>query len=313
MEEKIGSEKKRVLCVGWTCVDIVTVVETFPEEDTDDTGIMDYYWQRGGNASNTASVLSTLGRPCELLTVLPKDSSEYQFLKDDLQKYSINTDHCVLTEGKEVPIATVLLSRHTGSSTVLYTLKDLPELKEEDFTDILQNLHQYCWIHFEGRPNVECIIMVLDRIQKLESKHNIVTSVGLDNPDHITNIEGLVNKVDYLFISKYYATKNGFKDKNSTVQHFSTLVKKDATVICKWGNEGAAAKRDGNDILDVTGEKIDNSKIVDSLGVGDTFVAAFIDSILESKSLQQSLASANFIAAKKLTIKGYSGVANFKS
>jgi hypothetical protein len=41
--------KKRILCVGLTCLDIVTEVAAFPKEDTDQRSA-GMSWRRGGNA-----------------------------------------------------------------------------------------------------------------------------------------------------------------------------------------------------------------------------------------------------------------------
>ncbi|XP_034722307.1 ketohexokinase isoform X6 [Etheostoma cragini] len=53
-------EKKKILCVGLVCLDIINVVDKYPEEDTD-TRCLSQRWQRGGNASNCCTVLSLLG------------------------------------------------------------------------------------------------------------------------------------------------------------------------------------------------------------------------------------------------------------
>ncbi|XP_058255253.1 ketohexokinase isoform X6 [Hemibagrus wyckioides] len=59
-------EQKRILCVGLVCLDIINVVDKFPEEDTD-TRCVSQRWQRGGNASNSCTVLSLLGAPCAFM------------------------------------------------------------------------------------------------------------------------------------------------------------------------------------------------------------------------------------------------------
>ncbi|XP_061418002.1 ketohexokinase isoform X4 [Lethenteron reissneri] len=60
------SPRGRVLCVGLVCLDIISVVDSYPEEDTD-TRCVSQRWQRGGNASNTCTVLSQLGVPCAFM------------------------------------------------------------------------------------------------------------------------------------------------------------------------------------------------------------------------------------------------------
>ncbi|XP_035486758.1 ketohexokinase isoform X4 [Scophthalmus maximus] len=59
-------QKKKILCVGLVCLDIINVVDKYPEEDTD-SRCLSQRWQRGGNASNSCTVLSLLGAPCSFM------------------------------------------------------------------------------------------------------------------------------------------------------------------------------------------------------------------------------------------------------
>ncbi|XP_069371294.1 ketohexokinase isoform X5 [Paralichthys olivaceus] len=60
------NQKKKILCVGLVCLDIINVVEKYPEEDTD-SRCLSQRWQRGGNASNSCTVLSSLGASCSFM------------------------------------------------------------------------------------------------------------------------------------------------------------------------------------------------------------------------------------------------------
>ncbi|XP_012708181.2 ketohexokinase isoform X4 [Fundulus heteroclitus] len=59
-------DQKKILCVGLVCLDIINVVDKYPEEDTD-SRCLSQRWQRGGNASNSCTVLSLLGAPCAFM------------------------------------------------------------------------------------------------------------------------------------------------------------------------------------------------------------------------------------------------------
>nr|XP_033795554.1 ketohexokinase isoform X4 [Geotrypetes seraphini] len=58
--------EKKILCIGLVCLDIISVVDKYPEEDTD-TRCLSQRWQRGGNASNSCTVLAQLGAPCAFM------------------------------------------------------------------------------------------------------------------------------------------------------------------------------------------------------------------------------------------------------
>lgn len=81
--------EKRIMCVGLVCLDIISVVEAFPAEDSDTRyrgraghswcwsrsqrprparcRCVSQRWQRGGNASNSCTVLALLGAPCSFM------------------------------------------------------------------------------------------------------------------------------------------------------------------------------------------------------------------------------------------------------
>ena len=58
--------EKRILCVGLVCLDVISVVDAYPAEDSD-TRCLTQRWQRGGNASNSCTVLALLGAPCAFM------------------------------------------------------------------------------------------------------------------------------------------------------------------------------------------------------------------------------------------------------
>ncbi|XP_028653051.2 ketohexokinase isoform X7 [Erpetoichthys calabaricus] len=59
-------DEKKIMCIGLVCLDIISVVDKYPEEDTD-TRCLSQRWQRGGNASNSCTVLSLLGARCAFM------------------------------------------------------------------------------------------------------------------------------------------------------------------------------------------------------------------------------------------------------
>ncbi|XP_075451262.1 ketohexokinase isoform X9 [Ascaphus truei] len=58
--------EKHILCIGLVCLDIISVVDKYPEEDSD-SRCLSQRWQRGGNASNSCTVLALLGAPCAFM------------------------------------------------------------------------------------------------------------------------------------------------------------------------------------------------------------------------------------------------------
>ncbi|XP_027706289.1 ketohexokinase isoform X5 [Vombatus ursinus] len=87
-------EEKQILCVGLVVLDIINVVEKYPEEDAD-SRCLTQRWQRGGNASNSCTILSLLGAPCAFMGSLAPghvaenlpDVSAKDFEKVDLNRF----------------------------------------------------------------------------------------------------------------------------------------------------------------------------------------------------------------------------------
>lgn len=135
----------KILCIGVICIDVVQVCKDYPIEDSDQRCV-EYRWQRGGNASNTCTVLSQLGSRCEFFGSL--SSEQYlTFLQDDMRKFNIDFSHCSMVPGVGCPTSTVILSQSTGSRTIIHYNPQLPELTLQDFEKL--NLEEYSWIHFQ--------------------------------------------------------------------------------------------------------------------------------------------------------------------
>lgn len=88
----------------------------------------------------------------------------FQFALDDLKDRNIEIKNCVFYNDCNIPLSTVILSKKTGSRTIIHTstlpgssgcIKSFPKrlinpivgVKFEDFDKC--NLDEYKWIHFE--------------------------------------------------------------------------------------------------------------------------------------------------------------------
>ncbi|XP_034388031.1 ketohexokinase isoform X2 [Cyclopterus lumpus] len=138
-------QEKKILCVGLVCLDIINVVDKYPEEDTD-SRCLSQRWQRGGNASNSCTVLSLLGAPSAFMGALC-GGPVADFILEDFQKFHI--DVSLMSEHAQCvpPTSVVIANITTGSRTILHMNRNLPEVTAEDFSKV--DLCQFKWIHFE--------------------------------------------------------------------------------------------------------------------------------------------------------------------
>lgn len=305
---------KKILVVGLACVDIISVVTEYPEEDTDQR-VLDYYWQRGGNAANTSCVLSLLGAQSEFLGTFAADR-EAEFLKETFKKYEVCTDNCVTyPDSVKTPASVVIINSQNGSRTILHHGKNWPEYLYADFKKI--DLAKYSWIHFEGRPSCEEIkskLLWIDEYNKTVDKNNrIHTSLEMEKTARL-GLDNLYDTVDTLFVSKEFVRSRGYHTKEEAVQKLITNCRKGAEIICAWGEEGAVAM-DADGTLHSSPAfppKLQAGQFMDTLAAGDTFNGAFIMSRSSGHDLSESLIFGCKVAGAKCGMKGIDGLHMFR-
>ncbi|XP_059374576.1 ketohexokinase-like isoform X3 [Carassius carassius] len=294
---------KKILSIGLVCLDIINVVDKYPQEDTD-TRCLSQRWQRGGNASNTCTVLSILGAPCAFMgSLAPGPVAD--FLLNDFQMYKI--DISVLLEHAECsfPASVVISSVTTGSRTILHMNRNLPDVSVEDFSKV--DLSHYKWIHWEGRnadEQVKMIERVREHNSKQQEKNRITISVEIEKTRE--PLYQLFPHGDLVFVSKDVAQQFGFTSSAAALKGFCGRLRKGATLICAWAEKGADAM--GPDGVIIHSDAFPPEKLLDTLGAGDTFIASVIYSLSNGGSLQDALTFGCQIAGKKCGVHGYDGI-----
>ncbi|XP_020515920.1 ketohexokinase isoform X3 [Labrus bergylta] len=280
MEEQ---KKKKILCVGLVCLDIINVVDKYPEEDTD-SRCLSQRWQRGGNASNSCTVLSLLGAPCAFMgSVSAGPVADLSF-------------RIVLSE----PLCLSLL--HQSGDSLL----NLPDATADDFSKV--DLQQFKWIHWEGR-NAEEQVKMIQQVVKYNStlpqQQRITVSVEIEKTRE--PLYQLFSHGDVVFVSKDVARHFGFLSAEDALRGFYSRVKQGAVLICAWAEKGADAL--GPDGVLVHSDAFPPESLVDTLGAGDTFNSAVIFTLSNGGSLQDALTFGCRVAGAKCGFHGYDGIA----
>ncbi|XP_012708179.2 ketohexokinase isoform X2 [Fundulus heteroclitus] len=296
-------DQKKILCVGLVCLDIINVVDKYPEEDTD-SRCLSQRWQRGGNASNSCTVLSLLGAPCAFMGSLAAGPVA-DFILEDFQKFSI--DVSLVSEYAECisPASVVISNISTGSRTILHMNRDLPDVTAEDFSKI--SLGQFKWIHWEARNTGEQLKMI-QQVEMFNSKlpehQRITISVEIEKTRE--PLYELFPHGDVVFVSKDVARHLGFNSPEAALKGLYNRVKKGAVLICAWAEKGADAV--GPDGLLLHSDAFPPETLVDTLGAGDTFNAGVLYTLSNGGSLQDALTFGCRIAGKKCGFHGYDGI-----
>lgn len=278
----------KILAIGIATLDIINTVEVYPEEDAE-VRALSQRKTRGGNATNTLLVLSQLAHQCHWAGVLI-DEPDSAIIKQELNLFNIDYSACRLLRSGKMPTSYISVSKKTGSRTIIHH-RNCPEYSFDDFKKI--ELAQYDWIHFEGR-NIEQTALML---QYLQTHHpSIPCSLEIEKPR--TGIESLFSLPTILLFSRDYAIAHGFE----SAEKLLASLPNGCLASCTWGEQGAWA-------INVQQKIFHNkayvpAKVVDTLGAGDTFNAALIDSLVKNLNLSQALDKACQLAGLKCGQQG---------
>ncbi len=283
----------KILCIGIATVDIINELQSYPHED-DEVRILSQSITRGGNATNTAVVLSRLDHQCfwagTCINPLSGDSDS-QIIINDLQQHQVDFQYARFLSRGKVPTSYISLSRTTGSRTICH-YRDLAEYPFEAFKQL--PLEKFDWFHFEGR-NIEHTLNMMQLCKKALPKVRISLEIEKDRD----NIKTLIAYADVVLFSRQYVQSQAYSNARSFCleinQHYPQQ-----RIFCAWGKAGAGAAYKQKFYWQ-DGIKV---KAVNTLGAGDVFNAAIIHQQLQQQSIPDSLLYACQLAADKCTKKG---------
>ncbi len=283
----------RILSLGVATLDIINEVEAFPGEDAEVRAVAQRI-VRGGNAANSAVVLRRLGHAASWAGTLA-DDSEAQLIRDDLAANGVTCEHAQVLPGGRTPVSCITLNRCNGSRTIVH-FRQLAEFSAAAFATISPD--DFDWLHFEGRA-VDQLKPILAGIA---AQHAGPVSLEVEKPR--PGIERLFLLADLLLFSRAYAISSGF---DSAAAFLSKVVPDGIPATCAWGEQGAWA-------IDAEG-RIHHApawvpeQVVDTVGAGDVFNAAFIHTRLKGLSIETGLQFACKLAGAKCGRRGLEGIA----
>ena len=188
-----------ILGVGIATLDIINTVSHYPREDEEIRALTQRIC-RGGNATNTLTVLAQAPHRCFWAGVLC-DDNDVRYIIEDLQRSHINLDYCKRLKQGKIPTSYITLNRQTGSRTIVH-YRDLPELRFADFANI--PLERFDWVHFEARDIAENRQM----IAHCKNRHPAVpVSLEIEKPRK--GIDSILQAADIYLYSRHFAKAMG--------------------------------------------------------------------------------------------------------
>jgi len=291
-----------IIGIGVATLDIINTTDGFPAED-EEVRALSQNLRRGGNATNTLAVLRQLGHQCEWAGTLADDANS-DIIKSELRRQKIDFHRCAIIAGGHAPTSYITLNQRNGSRTIVHYRK-LPEYSFADFCraffekigNLNNSLDGAQWLHVEGR-NVAETVKILELVK--QQCPGLSTSIEIEKPRD--GIEKLLGHGDILFFSRHFVTSMQYQDAEVFLKTWRSKCNA-SILVCPWGKHGAYAV-DQEGILYHAGA-VQITRVVDTIGAGDTFNAGFIHATLAGLSLQDRLQYANLLAGIKCGQPGF--------
>ena len=281
-----------ILLLGTATLDLVFGLSHYPHAD-EEMRAESFCTVRGGNAANSAVVLSQLGHQAEFLGVLA-EAPETSVITQDFERYGVGYGHCPRLPGKP-PTSSIYLAGDTRS---IVHYRDLPELPAAAIEAV--DLQGCDWVHFEGR-NIPQTQLMMQYVQS--RRPDLPVSLELEKPRE--GIAALFGLADMLICSSGFAQHSGSAEPHDFLRRMRRRAPQ-ARIVLASGRQGAY----GMDSDDAQGAiyhaaAVRPVSLVDTLGAGDAFNAAIIHEALAKSGMQAMLDQGCSLAGAKCGVHGF--------
>lgn len=285
-----------VLVIGRSCVDVIAIIDRFPEEDTKEP-IHDRIIEGGGQGGTAACCIARLGGKVAYWGKVG-DDDEGKFCLQRLKDFGVDTGLIEVVPGGKTPVAHIYITRETGKRTIFYEKNTLPPLEATRLKDL-----------FSPPPAV----VLLDPettylVEEIKNHGGRRTKIVYDCERWNPFVERAMALSDYFipsadfFLSPETGGKGTLKER---LMSFTSLIS--GQLIVTHGPKGAYFSENGL-LFHVPAPVVE---VKDTTGAGDNFHAAFSLALSRGYSLKGSVKFA--VAVASLSCRALGGRAGLPS
>jgi sulfofructose kinase len=279
-----------VLVIGRNCLDYISVVEKFPEEDKK-TALCFRMVEGGGQGGTASCCIARLGGRVTLLGKLG-DDEEGKICIQRLQAFDVDTT-CMETvkEGK-TPVAYLFVTRNSGKRTIIYEPNDLPKISADN--------HLVDLASRAGSILLDPDVTYLGReLRRIKNTINII----YDCERWRDGIEEMMSLVDFFVPSSDFLDSRELNLKSTSLYRKMMELgqKVQGTLVVTHGEDGVYYLSDKT-LFHVAPPKVN---AVDTTGAGDNFHGAFALALSRGYDLHAAVRFATAVAS--LSCRDYGG------
>jgi len=280
-----------VLVIGRSCLDFISVVNRFPEENR--KAPLEFRLTEGGGQGGTASCcISRLGGKVAYLGKLG-DDDEGRFCLKRLKEFGVPTDFIEIVSGGKTPVAYLFVTAASGHRTIIYERNSLPAITIDEQLKTLTAQTEIVLLDPE--------VTYLGEQLKAAAEDGI--KIVYDCERWRRGIEDIMVAADYFIPSAEFLDSDRLNFGNISFRRKIALLKAKVSgqLVVTRGEKGAYYPV-GDKLYQVAAPPV---KAVDTIGAGDNFHAAFALALKKGFDLHRAVKLS--VAVASLSCREFGG------
>jgi len=296
----IKKRKHDVAVIGRNCIDHIFLIDEYPKENSKQH-IIKKIVEAGGQGSTAACCISKLGGKVAFWVNMGSDA-EGRFCLKRLKDFNVGTDYVKICQKYKTPAAYIFVNSHNAARTIFYEKRTLPKMSIRQISKEIISSAKVVLLD----PETTHLAKALKKFLNKDSK------IVYDCERWVNGIENLYAIADYFIPSYDFFASDKIFSPQETFLNKVRLLKKTIKneLIITHGEHGAYFVL--NDALyNVPAPKV---KVLDTIGAGDNFHAAFSYAISRNYDLADAVKFSVAVASISCTkYGGREGIPSLRS